>query len=116
MLYWWLRSSTIRLPRKAHDVKFAVTYWEHRKMGAVADEGDARAALLGYLEDATEYTDLAKLARARATLAKIKAGIVPSDLDIVAEALRVNNFDAPDGTEPDDVDETTDYAVTVIER
>jgi hypothetical protein len=84
-------------------------------MSAVADLGDVKAALLGYLEDATEYTDPAKLARARATLAKIKAGIIPNDLDIVAEALRGNGFDAPDGAEPDDVDEMTDYTVTVIE-
>jgi hypothetical protein len=96
-------------------VKFDVTYWEHRKMAAVADERDARSALLGYLEDATEYTDLAKLARARATLAKIEAGVTPADLDIVAEALRANSFDATEGTEPDVVDETTDYTVTVRE-
>jgi hypothetical protein len=93
-------------------MEFDVTYWEHRKMPAVAGKGDVEAALLGYLEDATEYTDRSKVTRAMTALSVIRSGTVPDDLDIVAEALRGNNFDAPEGTEPDSVDEHTDYTVT----
>jgi hypothetical protein len=94
-------------------VNLDITYWEHRRMTAVANERDAEAALLGYLEDADEYSDREKLTRARAALADIRVGVDPADLDIVAEALRDNNFDAPEGTEPVCWDTPTDYTATI---
>jgi hypothetical protein len=92
-------------------VKFTVTYWEHRRMTAVADERDVESALLGYLEDNIEFGDTSKLARARVTLDKVRAGTTPTDLDIISEALRGNGFDAPEGTKPTGWDTHTDYAV-----
>jgi hypothetical protein len=96
-------------------MEFKVTYWEHNRYQAVADEDDVRGALRGFLEDATEYSDRAELDRARAALAELNAGTVPSDMGIVETALRDNGFEAPYGAKPNGSDSNSDYAVTVKE-
>jgi hypothetical protein len=94
------------------DMKFDVEYWEHRRLIAVADAGDMRAALLGYVEDATEFTDATTLWGVRAAIADLDEGRVPSDLDVVAIAFRNDGFEAPKGTEPNGYDSPSDYVVS----
>jgi hypothetical protein len=94
-------------------VRFKVCYIEHRRMTAIADEGDVEAALQGYLDGAAEYHHgLSNLARARVALDKVRAGITPDDMDIIAEALSDEGFEVPDGTKPDEHDSNSDYMVT----
>jgi hypothetical protein len=93
-----------------HSVKFNVTYWEHRQVSAVAESDVVMLALEAYI--AENVTD-GDAERARVALAELGAGKEPSDMGIVTVALREYQFTAPEGTEPDQVDENTDYTAEV---
>jgi hypothetical protein len=91
-------------------MKFTVTYWEHRQVSAVAEEDEVLEALRSYIEGnpGDSYRQ-----RAASAAVDIGVGREPSDMGIIALALREISFEAPAGTEPDRADENTDYTADI---
>jgi hypothetical protein len=91
-------------------MKLAITYWQSHQHSLTVDSGEVLPALRDYAAKAHDPDG--RIAR---TLADIEAGRVPSDLEIVADALEEDGQTVADAdAEPDSSDEPGDYTVEVV--
>jgi hypothetical protein len=92
-------------------MKFDVTYWQPAQYSAVAEAEEVTLALADMIANG-HFSD-SYTARAATVLTQLANGFEPTDLGIIAIALRAYGFAAPKGTEPGRVDEAADYTAEV---
>lgn len=90
-------------------IKFDITYWQPQQFSAVADGVEVIYALTEYINSDASESGKARAAKALLALSQDRE---PDDLGIIARALRHTGFTG-DRSEPESVDECTDYTAEV---